>query len=159
MNYDFEDNIIDLDLDLAYRVLIKSTFKFHIEGKGQEAKIICDEIEIWDNADKIKIEKIRKYRSLNTKLDDKYIIFKKRLEKMENIMKENIINIDNLKIILEFSCKDSKISEKDIDKIEIKCKCNTENPQSSEPFVDKNILGEKWNQDGLIFFIDGINQR
>ena len=147
---------------MAYKVLIKSTFKFHIEGKGQEAKIIYDEIEIWDNGDIIKIEEIeeiQKYISINTKLKDKYNKFLERLKKMENIMKDNIKNIDNLKIILEFSCKDSKISEKDIDKIEIKCKCNTENPQSSEPFVDNNILGEKWNQDGLVFFIDDINSR
>ena len=155
----FDEDLRLDEKDLAYKVLIKSTFKFHIEGKGQEAEIKSDEIEIWDNSDKINIDKIKGYRPINTKLKDKYNKFLNRLKEMGDIMKDNIKNIDNLKIILEFSCKDSKISEKDIDKIEIKCKCNTENPQSSEPFVDKNILGEKWNQDGLVFFIDDINER
>jgi hypothetical protein len=159
MKYDFE--VDKIDLDLAYRVLIKSTFKFHIKGKGKEADIKCDEIEIEDKGDKITFDEItiKKYESSNTKLNDKYKKFLKKLEEMEDIMKNEIENGENLKIILEFSRYDSRNTERDnIDELDIKCIYKTENSQISETYEDDNIL-ENWTKEGLSLLIDSLNEQ
>ena len=153
MNYDFEDSRLDKN-DLAYQVLSKSIFKFHI---GKEDYIIYNEIEIGDNGDKKTIDEIKNYRSKNAKLNDKYIIFLERLKEIENIMKDEIENRDNLTIILEFSKDDYKNFE-NIDRIDIKCNYKTENPQNSEPFMDDNILGD-WNKQGLSYFISSLKKK
>ena len=150
-SFDIQYNEDDKD-DLAYKVLIKSTFKFHIEGRGQEAKIIYDEIKIGEDGEKKNEDEIKNYKS-----NDKYNKFLERLNVIEEIMKNDFEKRDNLKIILEFSSKDSKILEKDINKVEIKCKYKTENNQSSEGYEDKNIFEEKWDKGGLAQFIDNIN--
>ena len=150
-SFDIQYNEDDKD-DLAYKVLIKSTFKFHIEGRGQEAKIIYDEIKIGEDGEKKNEDEIKNYKS-----NDKYNKFLERLNVIEEIMKNDFEKRDNLKIILEFSSKDSKILEKDINKVEIKCKYKTENNQSSEGYEDKNIFEDKWDKGGLAQFIDNIN--
>ena len=151
-SFDRQYNEDDKD-DLAYRVLIKSTFKFHIEGREQEAKIKYDEIKIGDHGDKKNEDEIKNYKS-----NDKYNKFLKILKDIEEIMKNDIERRDNLKIILEFSSKDSKIFEKD-NKVEIECKYKTENNQSSEGYKDVIILGERWDKSGLAHFIESINSR
>ena len=161
---DFEDLIFN-ENDLAYRLLIKSTFKLHTNKKGQKSVIIYDEIVIGDNGDKKTIDDIKNYRSQITKLNNKYIKFLERLKEMENLISNEIQNGDNLKIILEFS-KDENNSDNSenqkIDGIEIKCYYKIEDPQSygfkSEPsFVDYKILGG-WKKEGITLFIDDINE-
>ena len=157
MKYDFE--VDKIDLDLAYRVLIKSTFKFHIKGKGKEADIKSDEIEIEDKGDKITFDEIKNYKSSNTKLNDKFQKFLKKLEEMEDKMKNEIENGENLKIILEFSRYDSRNTERDnIDELDIKCIYKTENSQISETYEDDNIL-ENWTKEGLSLLIDSLNEQ
>ena len=157
MRYTFEDSRIDKD-DLALRVLKKSKFKLHINKKGKEAIIIYDNVEVGDNGDKKQIDDIKNYRSKNTKLNDKYDIFLKRLTEMENQIRKDIENGNNLAIVLEFSADDSTNSEIDyIDRIETNCEYKTENPQNSEIFKDDNILSEKWSKNGLSYFIDSLN--
>ena len=151
MKYDIN---VDIN-DLAFRVLIKSTFKFHIKRKGQEADIEYDEIEIGDIGDKKTRDEIENYSSNNKKIKGKYIKFVERLKEIENEMKKEIKN-ENLKIILEFSNQLTNISENDIDKIDIKCSYKAENYKSSEPFIDLNILGD-WKKEGLSFFIYNLN--
>ena len=163
MIYDFEDSIFN-ENDLAYRLLIKSKFKFHINREGQEP-IIYDDIQIGDNGDKKTINDIKNYRSQITKLNNKYIKFLERLEEMENLISNEIKNGDKLKIILEFSkdVQNSKNSENEkIDGIEIKCYYKIEDHQNYgfklEPsYVDYKIL-EGWNKEGISFFIDDINE-
>ena len=155
----FDEDLRLDEKDLAYRVLIKSTFKFHIKGKGKEADIKYDEIEIEDKGDKKKIEEIKKYESSNTKLNDKYKNFLEKLKEMEKIMKKEIENGENLKIILEFSRYDSRNTERDnIDELDIKCIYKTENSQISETYEDDNIL-ENWTKEGLSFLIDSLNEQ
>ena len=164
MIYDFEDSIFN-ENDLAYRLLIKSTFKLHTNRKGKKSVIIYDEIEIGDNGDKKTIDDIKNYRSQITKLNNKYIKFLERLEEIENLISNEIKNGDKLKIILEFSkdVQNSKNSENEkIDGIEIKCYYKIEDHQNYgfklEPsYVDSKIL-EGWNKEGISFFIDDINE-
>ena len=154
--YDFDEN------DLVYRSLIKSTFKFHTYRKGH---IIYDEIKIGDHDDKKTFDDIKYYRSQITNLNNKYIKFLERLKEIVNLISNEIQNGDKLKIILEFSKDDnnSKNSENEKnDGIEIKCNYKIEDPQSygfkTEPsYVDYRIL-EKWNKEGISFFIDDINE-
>ena len=92
------DSNVDIN-DLAFGVLKKSTFKFHIKRKGQEADIEYDEIEIGGNGVKKTRDEIENYISNNKKINDKYIKFKERLKEIENIMKIENEN-ENIKIIL-----------------------------------------------------------
>jgi len=67
-------------------------------------------------------------------------------------MKNEIENEnENVKIILEF-----RISENNIDNIDIDCNYKAENSQSSKSFKDSNIL-EKWKKEGLSLFVDSLN--
>ena len=82
-----------------------------------------------------------------------------KLKEMENIMKNEIENGENLKIILEFSRYDSRNTERDnIDELDIKCIYKTENSQISETYEDDNIL-ENWTKEGLSLLIDSLNEQ
>ena len=157
--YDSEENedYVEVEKELVYKVLNKSRFKLHINKNGEIPSIIYDEIKIIISENESEDKTIQEIRNITTKnknLSNNYIKFLSFLDKFESYLLKDFNNNYDLKITLTF--KIHKIDNNN--NLVITCLYDLEIPgKDANQFKDENILINGLG-DGFQYLISSLKE-